>query len=173
MQRPIVVVTDSPFPNLDPARKVLSNINAVIRLVENSTPDGIAEATQDADGVLVTYAKIGAEAIRQMKRCRIISRFGIGVDNVDISAATDAGIVVTRVPDYCIDEVSDHTLALLLAVARKIPLYFIFPSFINYIHLKKIDIYIPSFTITFPIIIISPCRRRRGTITIDKLLTSY
>jgi D-3-phosphoglycerate dehydrogenase len=122
MQRPLVVVTDSPFPNLDPARKVLSNINAVIRLVENSTPDGIAEATQDADGVLVTYAKIGAEAIRQMKRCRIISRFGIGVDNVDISAATDAGIVVTRVPDYCIDEVSDHTLALLLAVARKIPL---------------------------------------------------
>src|SRR5260370_17075667 len=60
--------------------------------------------------------------IRQMTRCRIISRFGIGVDNVDIPAATERGIVVTKVPDYCIDEVSDHTMALLLAAVRKIPL---------------------------------------------------
>ena len=56
-----------------------------------------------------------------MTRCRIISRFGIGVDNVDLDAATSAGIVVTKVPDYCIDEVSDHTMALLLALVRKIP----------------------------------------------------
>ena len=122
MQRPLIVVTDSPFPNLDPARKVLSSIGAEIRLLETPTPEGIAQATQNADGVLVTYAKITAEAVRQMKHCRIISRFGIGVDNVDIASATDAGIVVTRVPDYCLDEVSDHTLALLLAMARKIPL---------------------------------------------------
>jgi len=59
--------------------------------------------------------------IGQMPRCRVISRFGIGVDNVDIGAATSAGIVVTRVPDYCLDEVSDHALTLLLALARKIP----------------------------------------------------
>jgi D-3-phosphoglycerate dehydrogenase len=59
--------------------------------------------------------------IQQMPRCRIISRFGIGVDNVDLAAATNAGIVVTKVPDYCIDEVSDHALALLLALVRKIP----------------------------------------------------
>jgi D-3-phosphoglycerate dehydrogenase len=60
--------------------------------------------------------------IRQMTRCRIISRFGIGVDNVDIPAATERGIVVTKVPDYCIDEVSDHAMALLLSAVRKIPL---------------------------------------------------
>ena len=72
--------------------------------------------------VLVTYAKITAEMIAQMTRCRIISRFGIGVDNVDLAAATSAGIVVTKVPDYCIDEVSDHAVALLLALVRKIPL---------------------------------------------------
>lgn len=76
---------------------------------------------RDADAVLVTYAKVTADMIGQMTRCRIIARFGIGVDNVDIPAATKAGIVVTRVPDYCIDEVSDHTMALLLALARKIP----------------------------------------------------
>src|SRR6202049_1378360 len=79
------------------------------------------QVARNADAVLVTYAKITAEMIGQMTRCRIIARFGIGVDNVDIPAATKAGIVVTRVPDYCIDEVSDHTLALLLALVRKIP----------------------------------------------------
>ena len=56
-----------------------------------------------------------------MKKCQIISRFGIGVDNVDIDAATQQGIVVTKVPDYCIDEVSDHAMALLLSLVRKIP----------------------------------------------------
>jgi D-3-phosphoglycerate dehydrogenase len=121
MQQPLVVVTDSPFPNLDPASEILSKIGAVLRLARDSTPDAIVEATQHADGVLVTYAKITADTIRQMRHCRIISRFGIGVDNVDIAAATDAGIIVTKVPDYCVDEVSDHTLALLLAIVRKIP----------------------------------------------------
>jgi D-3-phosphoglycerate dehydrogenase len=79
------------------------------------------QVARNADAVLVTYAKVTADMIGQMTRCRIIARFGIGVDNVDIPAATKAGIVVTRVPDYCIDEVSDHTMALLLALARKIP----------------------------------------------------
>ena len=76
---------------------------------------------KDADALFATYAKITAEMIRQMTRCRIISRFGIGVDNVDIPAATERGIVVTKVPDYCIDEVSDHAMALLLSAVRKIP----------------------------------------------------
>ena len=65
--------------------------------------------------------KSPADMIKQLKSCRIISRFGIGVDNVDIAAATGKGIVVTKVPDYCIDEVSDHAMALLLALVRKIP----------------------------------------------------
>ena len=78
------------------------------------------QVARNADAVLVTYAKITAEMISQMTRCRIIARFGIGVDNVDIPAATAQGIVVTKVPDYCIDEVSEHTMALLLALARKI-----------------------------------------------------
>ena len=85
------------------------------------TPEEILKIAAPADALLVTYAKITADMIRQMTRCRIISRFGIGVDNVDLDAATAAGIVVTKVPDYCIDEVSDHAMALLLALVRKIP----------------------------------------------------
>ena len=116
-----VAVSDSVFPNLDPARQVLSKIGAELQLASEPTPEAILRVATGADALLVTYAKITAEMIRQMKRCRIISRFGIGVDNVDIAAATNAGIVVTKVPDYCIDEVSDHTMALLLALARKVP----------------------------------------------------
>jgi len=118
----LVAVADSVFPTLDPARAVLSKIGAELNLANQPTPQDIIKVARDADAVLVTYAKITADMIQQMARCRIIARFGIGVDNVDIAAATDAGIVVTRVPDYCIDEVSDHTLALLLALVRKIPL---------------------------------------------------
>ena len=121
MRRPVVAVSDSVFPNLNPAGEVLSRIGAELLLAEASTPLAIMQVARDADALLVTYAKVTSEMIGQMTRCRIIARFGIGVDNVDIAAATNASIVVTRVPDYCIDEVSDHTMALLLALARKIP----------------------------------------------------
>ena len=116
-----VAVSDSVFPNLDPARAVLSKIGAQLSLAEEPKAEAILRVARDADALLATYAKITAEMIRQMTRCRIISRFGIGVDNVDIPAATERGIVVTKVPDYCIDEVSDHTMALLLSAVRKIP----------------------------------------------------
>ena len=117
----LVAVADSVFPNLDLARAVVSRAGAELRLASQPTPDGIVAAAREADAVLVTYAKINADMIREMKKCKIISRFGIGVDNVDIEAATRAGIVVTKVPDYCIDEVSDHAMALLLSLVRKIP----------------------------------------------------
>src|SRR6185436_972953 len=118
----LVAVADSVFPSLDTAREVLATIGARLQLAPQATPEEILRIAAPADALLVTYALITAEMIAGMPRCRIISRFGIGVDNVDIAAATKAGIVVTKVPDYCIDEVSDHTLALLLAAARKIPL---------------------------------------------------
>jgi D-3-phosphoglycerate dehydrogenase / 2-oxoglutarate reductase len=116
-----IAVADSVFPNLDPARAVVSRIGGELQLASEPTPEAIMRIAKNADAVLVTYAKITADMIRQMTKCRIISRFGIGVDNVDIPEATKARIVVTKVPDYCIDEVSDHTMALLLAVVRKVP----------------------------------------------------
>lgn len=120
MSGPKVVVTDNVFPSLDPAREVLAAINADVQVLSGSSSDAIASAVADADAVLVTYAKLNGDLIKRMKRCRIISRFGIGVDNVDVDAATASGILVTRVPDYCLEEVADHTMALLLGLARKI-----------------------------------------------------
>jgi D-3-phosphoglycerate dehydrogenase len=121
MTRLLVAITDSVFPTLEPVERVLAELDAEVQLAAEPTPDGILAAARRADGLLVTYAKVTGAIIRELERCRVIARFGIGVDNVDIQAATDKGIVVTRVPDYCIDEVSDHALALLFALVRKIP----------------------------------------------------
>src|SRR6266850_370638 len=101
----LVVVSDSVFPNLDPAREVLSAIGAELQMAGEPTPEVIAKAAAAADALLVTYAKITAEMIQQMARCRIIARFGIGVDNVDIPAATDRGIRVVAFDPYVPSEV--------------------------------------------------------------------
>jgi D-3-phosphoglycerate dehydrogenase len=122
MAQLLVAVSDSVFPNLDQARSVLSKVGAEVRLAADSKPETILGVVREADALLTTYAKITGDMIRQMKRCRIISRFGIGVDNVDIPVASEHKIVVTKVPDYCLDEVSDHAMALLLSAARKITL---------------------------------------------------
>lgn len=122
MAGPLIAVTDSVFPNLDPVKEVLGELGAEVRLADEPTPEGILAVGRDADGMLVTYAQVTREIIEQLTRCKVMGRFGIGVDNVDIEAATEKGIAVTRVPDYCIDEVSDHAFALLLALVRKIPL---------------------------------------------------
>lgn len=121
MSAKLIAVTDSVFPNLDGAQQILGKIGGEVRLAKAPTPEAILDVARDSDAVLTTYAKVTAEMIAQMPRCRVISRFGVGVDNVDLPAATKAGMVVTRVPDYCLDEVSDHTMALLLALVRKIP----------------------------------------------------
>jgi D-3-phosphoglycerate dehydrogenase len=120
MTGPTVAVADSPFPSLDPAKEALARVNAELKMATEPTADGILAVARDADAVLVTYAKITGEMIGELKNCKSIGRFGIGVDNIDIAAATEAGIVVTYVPDYCFDEVSDHAMALLLDLARKV-----------------------------------------------------
>src|SRR5436309_13574676 len=113
MERPLVVVTDAPFPTFESAEAVLRKVDAVVEILPDSIPEAIAARAAQAAAVMVTYARISAESIAAMARCRIIARMGIGLDNIDVDAATAAGIVVTNVPDYCVDEVSDHALALL------------------------------------------------------------
>ena len=120
MSKTIIAVADSVFPSLDPAKEALKDLDPDLRMAADGSPGEILKVAKDADALLVTYAKITAEVINGMKKCRSIGRFGIGVDNIDIEAATKAGIVVNYVPDYCIDEVSDHAMALLLALARKL-----------------------------------------------------
>ena len=121
MARPLIAVTDSVFPSLDPAMAALKRVDPEVRMAKSGAADDILAVARDADAVLVTYARLPGDLLRQLKRCKVIGRFGLGVDNIDIPAATECGITVTYVPDYCLHEVSDHAMALLLALARKIP----------------------------------------------------
>ena len=122
MARPLIAVTDSVFPSLDPAMAALARLDPQMRMAESSAADDILAVARDADAILVTYAKLPSELLRQLTRCKAIGRFGLGVDNIDVKVAAELGIVVTYVPDYCMQEVSDHVMALLLALARKVPL---------------------------------------------------
>src|SRR6266852_6030874 len=122
MPRFLIAVTDSPFPSLDPAKAALARVDPELRMAKSASADDILAVARDADAILVTYAKLPGDLLRQLTRCKAIGRFGLGVDNIDIAAAAELGIAVTYVPDYCMHEVSDHAMALLLALARKIPL---------------------------------------------------
>src|SRR5262249_17845077 len=122
MPHAIIAITDSPFPSLEPAKQKLARLDPEYRAAKSSSADDILAVARDADAILVTYAKLPGELLRQLTRCKAIGRFGLGVDNIDLPAAKALGIAVNYVPDYCLREVSDHAMALLLALARKVTL---------------------------------------------------
>src|SRR3990167_8253101 len=118
-----VVLTDYVWDSLDVEKKTLEGIAELVALQTKKADEFLAQAA-DCDALLNTYAgPITAEAMARMPKCKIIARYGIGVDTIDLDAATKAGIIVTNNPTYCIEEVAEHTMALLLASARKIALY--------------------------------------------------
>ncbi len=116
-----VVITDAEFPSVEPETEVLARISARVLWGRCRTPGEVLEVAREADGLLVQYAPITQEVIAGLRKCRVIARYGIGVDTIDVAAATRAGIAVCNVTGYCVDEVSEHALALLLACARRIP----------------------------------------------------
>jgi D-3-phosphoglycerate dehydrogenase len=118
MARFKVVVTDTVFPSLDPERESLQPLDAELVVCQSPTEEAIMALSHDADVVFVTYAPITARVIESLGKARAIIRCGIGVDNVDIDAATRQGIMVANTTNYCIEEVANHALALLLACSR-------------------------------------------------------
>lgn len=116
----IIAITDHVFHGVEPELAAAEALGAELRVGQCRTPEDAMEITRDADAVLNCYAPMPTSVIENLERCKIIARYGIGVDTVDLAAATRKGIAVTNVPEYCIDEVSDHALALLLGWARKV-----------------------------------------------------
>jgi D-3-phosphoglycerate dehydrogenase / 2-oxoglutarate reductase len=114
-----ILVTDHVFPNLDPENAVLEGIGT-LREAGSVNDAELLELARDADAVLNCYRPLSAEIVQAMKNCRIIARYGIGVDTIPLEVATSRGIQVTNVPDYCIEEVADHALALILVLTRGI-----------------------------------------------------
>jgi D-3-phosphoglycerate dehydrogenase / 2-oxoglutarate reductase len=115
-----VVVTDHVFTDLELERALLAPLDAEIVVAPSTDAETLAELAREADALIVCYASIPRAVVDAAAEggVRVIARYGIGYDNVDVEAATERGIIVTNVPDYCLDEVADHTLALLLASAR-------------------------------------------------------
>jgi D-3-phosphoglycerate dehydrogenase / 2-oxoglutarate reductase len=118
-----VVITDYVWDSLDVEQKTLGALAEIVPM-KTKTPEEFIGAARDCDALLNTYAGPITEAVMaQMPKCRIIARYGIGVDTIDLEAATRAGIIVTNNPTYCIEEVAEHAMALLLACARKVAFY--------------------------------------------------
>jgi len=114
-----IVITDHRFPDVEQERRAVEAAGGTLVTGQATTEQQVADLCRDADGVLTTRAPITKRAISAMERCRIIVRYGIGLDTVEIAAATERGILVANVPDYCLDEVSDHALTLLLMLSRQ------------------------------------------------------
>lgn len=109
------------YPVEESERAELATADVRLRAVEGQRSEEIIAAAADCDALLVVSSAVPAEVIERLERCRVISRLGAGTDKIDIAAATRRGIVVANVPDFCIHEQAEHTLALLLAWVRRIP----------------------------------------------------
>ena len=118
-----ILITDYAWSSIEPERQVLSEIGAELVAAETGDEAELLTFAPMMDGILTCWQPVRAPVIAAAEKCQIIGRCGIGLDNIDVDAATEHGIVVTNVPAYCIDEVSDHAMGLLLACARKISRY--------------------------------------------------
>jgi D-3-phosphoglycerate dehydrogenase len=114
-----VVITDAEYPSFDVEKKVLSQLNVDLVKCQCTTEEELIRHCRDADAILNQYAKITSQVIENLNQVKIIARYGIGVDNVDLDAATKKNILVTNVV-YDICDVADHTIMLMLALTRKI-----------------------------------------------------
>ncbi|MBM3994132.1 MAG: C-terminal binding protein [Planctomycetes bacterium] len=117
---PTVLVTDHTFDPLDIEQRVLEPVGVEVLGHQCKSVEALLPLVGDVDAVITQFSPLKAEVIAAMKNARVIVRYGIGVDNVDLETARARGIPVCNVPDYCIDEVADHTLAFILAATRQV-----------------------------------------------------
>jgi D-3-phosphoglycerate dehydrogenase len=115
-----VVVTDCTFETLDVESAILEPLGCRLALHQCKTPKELLPIVEDADYIITQFAPLNANVIAAMRRARVIVRYGVGVDNIDLEAARRHGIPVCNVPDYCINEVADHALAFILATTRQV-----------------------------------------------------
>jgi len=117
---PTVAITDYTFPNLDVEQEILSAAGLELRSGNDKQVPSLKTLVAEADAVITQFAWINADVIEAMPRAKVIVRYGIGYDNVDVKAAHERGISVCIIHDYCIDDVADHTLAFILGITRQV-----------------------------------------------------
>jgi len=117
----LVIHTDPHHTDFSHERAELDGIGATLRTLNVTTEEAVAAACREADALLVTYAKIGRTAFAGMPKLKIVVRTGVGYDVVDLAAATERKVMVCNVPDYCVSDLTEHAMALLLTWWRRIP----------------------------------------------------
>jgi D-3-phosphoglycerate dehydrogenase len=118
-----VLLTDRAWPDSDLEKEILGRAGADVVEAPNYEESTLIDLARQVDAVATCWAPVRSAVIRSVGNCRVISRFGIGLDNISVETATSLRIPVTNVPDYCVPEVADHAVALLLACARKVAFY--------------------------------------------------
>lgn len=121
--RPKVVITDYDFGDVDVETEILKAAGAEVMALQAKQEEDLFDVAPHCSAMINQYARVGRETISRMKRCEVIARFGVGVDIVDVDSATERGILVTNVQNYCTEEVADHAISLWLTLARKLPAY--------------------------------------------------
>jgi len=106
--------------DLEIEAEVLSRVNAAVVDADCRTEDEIIKAAKDADALLVVFAPITRRVLSSLPKLKVVVRYGVGYDTIDVDAATDNNVIVVNIPDFCLEEVSDHAMALLLACARRL-----------------------------------------------------
>ncbi|NEU30027.1 C-terminal binding protein [bacterium LRH843] len=117
-----MVITDSDHPNINPELDAIKESDCIIRLEQCVTEEDVIEKCQDADGIINQYVPLTKNVLQSLPNCQVIAKYGVGYDNVDVNAAAELGIQVCNVPDYGVEEVSDHAIALTFNIVRKINL---------------------------------------------------
>ena len=115
-----IVVTDAMGHEYETEQSVFHGMDIDFCVCSSNNQEALVKCCEDADGILCNLAPMPKDVIRRLKKCRVISRYGIGYDNVDIDACTESGIWVANVRDYCLHEVAEHAISLLLSCARSI-----------------------------------------------------
>lgn len=115
-----VVITDHTYMEFEEERRVFESVGATLKVAQCKTEKEVIEASQGAIGLINSEIPITRSIIESLPDLKVIAKYGLGVDNIDLDAATDNNVFVANVPDYCQDEVSDHALALILSLSRKI-----------------------------------------------------
>lgn len=115
-----VIVSDNRHGDYSIETEILKQVDADLEIANCTTVEDMLISCRNVDGILLDMAPLSKEVVAGLQRCRVVSRYGVGYDNVDLEACTKKGIQVTNVPDYCAEDVSDHALALFLSLARHI-----------------------------------------------------
>ena len=120
MSKYVVTVTDCRHSSYEIEKRILESIDAELQLRNCQTEEELIEACAESDAILLDSAPMTKKVISSLHKCKIINRYGVGFDNLDVEACTNQGIWASNVPDYCADDVSEHAIALLFACMRQI-----------------------------------------------------